>query len=63
MPGARARQEEMELRLGNLIDILADEHPDCPEPPETAAAEWTEAEVPARINPHPHNASEVSVAL
>lgn len=45
MPGSKARQAEMELRLMNLIDILQDEAPDCPAPPESAAALWTEAEV------------------
>jgi hypothetical protein len=33
------------MRLMNLIDILQEEHEDCPEPPECAASEWTETEV------------------
>jgi hypothetical protein len=45
MPGVSARQKEMEMRLMNLIDIMQDDH-DCPEPPESAASEWTETEVP-----------------
>lgn len=32
------------MRLMNLIDIMQDDH-DCPEPPESAASEWTETEV------------------
>jgi hypothetical protein len=45
MPGVSARQKELEMRLMNLIDILQEEHEDCPEPPECAASEWTESEV------------------
>lgn len=47
MPGLTERMDEMELRLMNLIEILADEYEDCPEPPDEAAAEWTEAEIRA----------------
>ena len=35
------------IRRINLIDILEDDEPDCPPPPENAAEDWTEDEIRA----------------
>jgi hypothetical protein len=47
MPGQAAREKEIQYRLLNVIDILEEEHLDCPPLPDEAAEQWTEAEIRA----------------
>ena len=41
------REQELTIRLTNLIELLAEESPDIPYPPPDAAQRWTEAAVRA----------------